>query len=443
VAGSRLDHHPAQGGQQPRVHLRRDVVVGVRGQEAAKLRGEFGLAAATPADVEVLLDRGALGRVGDAVEVLPQLADRLRATNHRIGSLSSPCVCGTSTRTLILHWNGSAWTRVPSPNPALDSSLTGVAAASADSAWAIGDTISDNSNSPLTLRWNGTAWTTVPAGLGPDASIEGVAAAPAGTAWAVGNTGIGTSGRTLILRWNGTAWTRVPSPGPGVGLVGVAALSDSDAWAVGTAGGKVLILRWNGKTWSVAAGQPPPAAAPTSPSAVPSAVSSLAPSAVSSPEPAVVSSPAVPTRRQAAQALAALLAQSGADRTAITQAFNAVAACSPGLSQDETVFANAASSHQALLGKLAALPGRSARPAAMLSDLTAAWQASAEADQDFAGWTHDEISHGCRPNDQSDASYQAATAPDTQATTDKKAVTAQWTAIAEEYGLPVYQYNQI
>ena len=156
-----------------------------------------------------------------------------------------------------------------------------------------------------------------------------------------------------------------------------------------------------------------------------------------------MSSPAAPTRRQAAQDLAALLAQSGSDRSAITQAFNAVADCSAGLSRDETVFSNAASSHQDLLAKLAALPGRSTLPASMLQDLTLAWQASAEADQDFARWTQDEISRGCSTNDQSDANYQAAKAPDNQATADKKAFVAQWTAIAEEYGLPVYQYDQI
>ena len=173
-----------------------------------------------------------------------------------------------------------------------------------------------------------------------------------------------------------------------------------------------------------------PAAAPT-PSAAPSAA------------PSAVSSPALPPRRQAAQALAALLAQSGTDRTAVTQAVSAVADCSPGLSQDETIFSNAASSHQALLGKLAALPDRSALPASMLQDLTTAWQASGEADQDFAKWTQDEISQGCSTNYQSDASYQATTVPDDQATTDKKAFAALWTAIANEYGLPLYQYNQI
>jgi hypothetical protein len=33
--------------------------------------------------------------------------------------------------------------------------------------------------------------------------------------------------------------------------------------------------------------------------------------------------------------------------------------------------------------------------------------------------------------------------PDGQATKDKKAFAALWTAIANEYGQPLYQYNQI
>jgi hypothetical protein len=226
----------------------------------------------------------------------------------------------------------------------------------------------------------------------------------------------------------------VPSPGPDANLWGVTALSGSDAWAVGIADGKTLILRWNGQMWSGPAGQVPPPAAP---------VSSPAPSAVSSPTPAAVTSPALPPGRQAAQALAALLAQSGTDRAAITEAFSAVADCSAGLNQDETIFSNAASSRSALLGKLAALPDRSALPAAMLQDLTTAWQASGQVDQDFVTWTQDEISHGCSTNDQSDASYQAAMVPDRQATQYKKAFAALWRAVANEYGLPLYQYNQI
>jgi hypothetical protein len=362
---------------------------------------------------------------------------------------------GNDARTLMLHWNGTTWTQVPSPSSGLQSDVITLAVASADSAWASSDTdFSSSSTEVMLLHWNGNVWQTVPNPSPADSYIYSMAAAPDGSAWAVGWTGNGNAtARSLILHWNGTAWTRVPSPDPGPDgrLFGVTALSSSDAWAVGTAGGKTLILRWNGQTWTGPAGQVSPAAAPTSSTAAPAAVASPASSALASPpssagaSPAssAESSPVAPTRRQTAQTLAALLAQSGTDRAAVTQAVSAVQDCSPGLSQDERVFSDAAASHQDLLGKLAALPGRSALPASMLQDLTMAWQVSGEADRDFARWTQDEISRGCSTNYQSDANYQDAMAPDNQATADKKAFVGQWAAIANEYGLPVYQYNQI
>jgi hypothetical protein len=187
-----------------------------------------------------------------------------------------------------------------------------------------------------------------------------------------------------------------------------------------------------GQTHDAAAGSSPAAAAPSASSAPTSSASSSA-----SP------SPALPPRQQAADALAALLVQSGKDRTSITQAVTAVEDCSGDLSQDETVFTNAASSRQALVAKLAALPDGSALPASMLPDLTTAWQASGRADQDFAKWTQDEISQGCSTNYQSDANWQAAAAPDGQATKYKRAFVSLWNGVANEYALPAYQYNQI
>jgi hypothetical protein len=342
-------------------------------------------------------------------------------------------VTGTSSYAgLILHWNGTTWQQVPSPSPydgKYGNTLADVAATSATSAWAVGCTDGcPLGGTPVIERWDGISWRQVAPPTTPYAlyNLAGVAATSATSAWTVGGSGPVTAEGAATAHWNGRSWTL--SHGiSGAGLSGVTATSATDAWAVGgTASGRTLILRWNGQTWSGTAGPLSPAAAPAS-STLPSAVSS----------------PVLPPLQQAAQALSALLAQSGTDRAAVTQAVNAVAACSPGLSQDETIFSNAASSRQVLLGELAALPDRLALPASMLQDLTAAWQASGEADQDFAKWTRDEISQGCSTNDQSDASYQAATVPDDHATAYKKAFAALWTAIANEYGLPLYQYDQI
>jgi membrane-anchored protein YejM (alkaline phosphatase superfamily) len=62
---------------------------------------------------------------------------------------------------LILHWDGTAWKKAASPAPsgAHSTSLYGVSADSAADAWAAGAyTSSSGVGEPLILHWNGTAW---------------------------------------------------------------------------------------------------------------------------------------------------------------------------------------------------------------------------------------------------------------------------------------------
>jgi hypothetical protein len=170
---------------------------------------------------------------------------------------------GCTTNTLcagdmLLRWNGTTWTQAL-PDLGV---ISGVAAAPGGSAWAVGYTGSGDSDTDtgrtLVLRWSGTAWTRVPSpSPGPEAYLLGVTATSDGSAWAVGWTGSGIgSGRTLILRWNGTAWTQVPSPSPGTdsSVYSLAATPAGTAWAIGSTGGgtstRTLILRWNGNAWT-------------------------------------------------------------------------------------------------------------------------------------------------------------------------------------------------
>ena len=155
------------------------------------------------------------------------------------------------------------------------------------------------------------------------------------------------------------------------------------------------------------------------------------------------SATAITPEQQAASGLAGLLAQSVTDRIAVTQAVSDVSNCGPNLEQDVTTFDQAASSRETLLSQLAVLPDRSALPSALLQALTAAWQASVQADQDFAQWATDETDGGCTTNDQSDPAFQAAAGPDGQATVDKQTFVRLWTPIAAQYGLPVYQWDQL
>ena len=153
---------------------------------------------------------------------------------------------GDEVGALTLHWNGTAWTQVPNPSTG-ESGLYGVAAISADDAWAVG--FQDGS---LILHWNGATWTRVPSPA--NSTLWDVTALSATSAWAVGSVSVNSTLQTLILHWNGTTWTRVQSPSPGTytTFFYVAVASDGTAWALaqtGTSNLSPLVMRWDGSTW--------------------------------------------------------------------------------------------------------------------------------------------------------------------------------------------------
>jgi hypothetical protein len=65
--------------------------------------------------------------------------------------------CGLGFLTLIMHWNGTRWKVVSSPNPeeTISIALNGVAAVTRDNIWAVGNA---NSSSTFIVHWNGKAW---------------------------------------------------------------------------------------------------------------------------------------------------------------------------------------------------------------------------------------------------------------------------------------------
>ena len=99
---------------------------------------------------------------------------------------------GSLLPALSEHWDGRAWTRVPSPDPAPSTILHGVAAPSATSAWAVGET--NYGQRPVIEHWDGTAWRQVPSPVpaGTGSVLYGVAATSSGNAWAVGETDTST-----------------------------------------------------------------------------------------------------------------------------------------------------------------------------------------------------------------------------------------------------------
>ena len=169
--------------------------------------------------------------------------------------------------TLIEHWNGRRWSRVPSPSPSRIQYLGAVRAVSARDAWAVGFYATDHDNVVRTLieHWNGRRWTRVPSpnpSTGPDgvSALEGVTAVSGRDAWAAGLYGLRNGDvRPLLLHWNGVRWSAVPSPhrSPLSTLMSVSATSAGNAWAVGESGEvgtSMLLMHWNGVRWSLVPG---------------------------------------------------------------------------------------------------------------------------------------------------------------------------------------------
>jgi len=108
-------------------------------------------------------------------------------------------------QTLTEHWDGSAWSIVPSPNMGTGGNyLQGVAAISANDVWAVGQYAAFAALQTLVEHWNGSAWSIVPS---PNASdfnntLNGVAAISANDVWAAGGYNNDPMYRTLVERYN-------------------------------------------------------------------------------------------------------------------------------------------------------------------------------------------------------------------------------------------------
>jgi hypothetical protein len=148
--------------------------------------------------------------------------------------------------TLILHWNGTAWSIVPSPNMGgSTNNLYAVGAITANDIWAAGDYFNGSIFQTLLLHWNGTAWSIVPSPnvSGVSNNMWEVAAIASNDVWAVGD-----AGRTLALHWDGIGWSLASTPNPGAGpdlFYGADAVTSTDVWAVGTTGSQTLVERYH------------------------------------------------------------------------------------------------------------------------------------------------------------------------------------------------------
>ena len=168
----------------------------------------------------------------------------------------------TNTSTTLMRWDGSSWKVVPSPSvPKQTNGLVDITCVSSSSCWAVGYTINLQTVQvqTLTLHWDGTSWQIVPSpnvGNGFNA-LYGIACASDSDCWAVGFENGGNLAQTLIERWDGSSWTIRDSPNVGTQhnvLNAVTCLSASSCWAVGYSGAagakSALVAQWNGTAWT-------------------------------------------------------------------------------------------------------------------------------------------------------------------------------------------------
>ncbi|HYO49240.1 MAG TPA: S-layer homology domain-containing protein, partial [Chloroflexia bacterium] len=151
---------------------------------------------------------------------------------------------GSQTSPLVEHWDGAQWSAVSVPQVGTGVNwINAVEAIAPNDAWAVGYYFDTGVSrfKTLTLHWNGTQWGLIASpNMGDyDHTLEGVVALAPDDVWAVGSYGTNCTDFcqfTLVMHWDGTAWSIVSSGNVPTGnnfLEAVDAASTNDLWAVG------------------------------------------------------------------------------------------------------------------------------------------------------------------------------------------------------------------
>ena len=141
----------------------------------------------------------------------------------------------------------------------MDNSLAGVAAIASNDVWAVGTQQPTNLTDPstLVLHWDGSAWTIVPSANEDGSHLLAAAGVASNDVWATGYS----DGGTLSEHWDGVSWSIVPTPniagGEPLFLNSVLALASNNVWTVGEfyqtrfSRSRSLTEQWNGSIWTV------------------------------------------------------------------------------------------------------------------------------------------------------------------------------------------------
>lgn len=165
-------------------------------------------------------------------------------------------------RPLTEHWDGHAWTRVPSLHPGTYTVLATVVAIAPNDVWAAGDSgrtvgAAAVGLRPLLEHWDGLRWRKVAVPYrARRAHLHDLAATSSNDVWAVGTGRNGWSTRTL--HYDGKTWRFVPSVDTRFfhnDLTSVSASSPNDVWSVGAWDDEdqtgSFVEHWDGHAWSL------------------------------------------------------------------------------------------------------------------------------------------------------------------------------------------------
>lgn len=213
----------------------------------------------------------------ESVNVLNAVADIAPADAWAVGYYRTGTLHSDS---LILHWDGNAWTQFRSASPGPDVSVfLEVDAISPDNAYTLGYSCTagrpkatlpmgevPRDCTPLVEHWNGTRWSMVSRHLADTSSVDGLSDSDV---YAAGTHVTGTYPhlryRTEVAQFDGKRWIEMAVPNPGrhgSQLTRIIETAPNDVWAIGTrmwAQGdhgvdSLVMLHWDGDVWSVVRG---------------------------------------------------------------------------------------------------------------------------------------------------------------------------------------------
>jgi hypothetical protein len=208
------------------------------------------------------------------------LRDLVVIANDDVWAVSDPAVevayLDYEYKTLALHWDGSDWTIVPTPNPGVmpdphqATGLQAIDAAGPDAVWAVGnwerqqDLMGWIIDQPLVLRWTGSGWEQL---IVPNTNFDtytyDVKVFAPGDAWLIGG-----GANPLAIHWDGSKFTLTDTPDfgaggtPGFEFTAADGVAGDDLWAVGGGSdgdfsGGTVIAHWDGSSWTQVPGPTP------------------------------------------------------------------------------------------------------------------------------------------------------------------------------------------